>query len=90
MSLTLEEWKEVALAHWRRCQEIATMTPQLLTESDAPQSDASPVDVVVDSLNAGTVTRPDRQRLRGALDKADAPAVGRAAADEALGRIAGG
>ena len=63
--------------------------------SDPPQSDspeASPnrgvVDQVVDALDKRLVGRSDRVRLRGALDKADAPLTGRAASDEALGRIA--
>jgi len=56
---------------------------------EGEKTERSPVDTVVESLTRGEVSRPDKQRLRGALDKADAPATGRAASDQALGRIAG-
>ena len=62
--------------------------------SDPPTSDpdASPnrsiVDQTIDALDKRLVGRTDRTRLRGALDKADAPLTGKDAANEAIGRIA--
>ena len=83
---------------------LETMAQQLVDAnaiisrmSDPPQSDNTPdappkrgpVDEVVDALDKRLVGRTDRTRLRGALDKADAPLTGRAAGDEALKRISG-
>ena len=63
--------------------------------SDPPQADApeaspnrSVVDQTIDALDKRLVGRTDRVRLRGALDKADAPLTGKDAANEAIGRIA--
>ena len=78
----LHLWQQVALAHG------------LQMPSDPPASDpgASPnrsiVDQTIDALDKRLVGRTDRTRLRGALDKADAPLTGKDAANEAIGRIA--
>lgn len=53
----------------------------------APPS--SPVDTVIGDLLARRVMPQDRKRLGDALDKANAPAPGRAGSDEAVGRIFG-
>jgi hypothetical protein len=45
------------------------------------------IDRAIDRLNERVVSQPDRGKLRDALDKADAPLTGRAASNEALGRI---
>jgi len=72
---------------------IAALTDALSQMSDPPQSDgdAKPnrgaVDETIDALDKRLVGRSDRVRLRGALDKADAPLAGRPGADEAVGRI---
>lgn len=69
-------------------QDAAGGADNAASRDTPPPAEKTPVDVVVDSLNAGGVSKPDKQRLRGALDKADAPPTGRAASDQALGRIA--
>jgi len=82
----------------KRIEELELMLKRGLAAlpSDPPQSDnpdappkRGPVDDVVDALDKRLVGRTDRGRLRGALDKADAPLTGRAAGDEALKRISG-
>ena len=47
------------------------------------------VNDVIDVLNARSVGDVDRGRLRGALDKADAPLGGREGMDQGLGRAIG-
>jgi hypothetical protein len=41
---------------------------------------------VIEQLDARVVSSGDRVRLRGSLDKADAPLTGRDGANESLGR----
>ena len=74
------------LAH----QTIANLRASMPSDPPAGGDDVVPgtaVDQVIDQLDKRLVGRTDRTRLRGALDKADAPATGRAGADEALGRV---
>ncbi len=47
------------------------------------------VNDVIDDLSARKIAAPDRMRLRGALDKAEAPLTGRAGADAGLGNAIG-
>lgn len=77
----------VAEAEAQRADEPVAMSDPPQSDPEAPPS-RGVVDQVVDALDKRLVGRSDRVRLRGALDKADAPLTGRAAGDEALGRIA--
>lgn len=57
-------------------------------EQPAPVTDVERrVNDMITDIQSGGVSPPDRTRLRGALDKADADPAGRAAGDAALGRI---
>lgn len=57
-------------------------------EQPAPVTDVERrVNDMITDIQSGGVSPPDRTRLRGALDKADAAPAGRAAGDAALGRI---
>jgi len=42
---------------------------------------------IIKDIASGTMQKPDRAMVRGALDKADAPLTGRAHTDAAIGRI---
>lgn len=44
------------------------------------------VNDVLQDITGGRVTKPERAKLRGAVDKADAPLTGKAASDQALGK----
>ena|ERR1044072_926977 len=72
-------------------KRISILQECLARMSDPPQSDAPAektfIDQTIDALERRVVSSGDRMRLRGSLDKADAPLTGRAGADEALGRI---
>ena len=59
------------------------------TDGDKPAPPSTEVDKVIDQLDRRIVGGRDRVRLRGALDKADAPLGGKAGSDEALGRAIG-
>ena len=77
------------LAH-RTNEQLRASMQELPSDPPAGGDDVVPgtaVDQVIDQLDKRLVGRTDRTRLRGALDRADAPATGRAGADEALGRV---
>ena len=69
---------------------IAALQDEIARMSDPPQSDTPAektfIDETIEALDKRLVSSGDRVRLRGSLDKADAPLTGRAGADEALGR----
>ena len=62
---------------------MASGAPEPLDPQPEPATD---VDRVIDQLDRRIIGTPDRVRLRGALDKADAPLGGRAGQDQAIGR----
>src|SRR4051794_269428 len=75
-------------------QRISALQECLARLSDTPESDRkadeskSVVDQAIDALGKREVGPRDRGRLRGALDKADAPPAGKDRGNEAIGRMA--
>lgn len=87
--LTEKAWNNSANAALAQSErENADMRAAM--DDDPKPAPATDVDRVVDALDRRVVPQGDRTRLRGALDKADAPQVGRAGADKGVGRAIGG
>lgn len=73
------------LVGWERWRQGKAALPSE-TEGDRKPIPNSELDRVIDALEKRVMPRPDRVRLRGALDKADAPLGGKEGANDALGR----
>ena len=77
-----------AAEHWiAQIRQNGAFMPSDPPAPSEGADDRSVYDKVIDNLDKRIVPEPTRTRLRGALDKADAPLTGRPGADEALKRI---
>lgn len=91
---------ELSLVHWDAMSAVAVWIENMAALPLSQPTDPPPppstdpvvrrVDDVIGDMTLGRVAKPDRARLRKALDAADAPSTGKDAADQAVGRAISG